>query len=127
MCGDVPHGVKARHVGVAYFASTLFYQYRTRREISSPSIANAILYIDLQPYGHITLRSSRDLRHTYSTVLRLSFGGGRPRDLADSCIISRAWRWDCAHMRGLRAPGGATSLDVDANIEPPHSFDALDR
>ena len=55
----------------------------------------------------------------------MSLGGGKPRDAADSCIISRAWRCDCAHARGLRTDGGATSDEVDANMDPPHCEDAL--
>ena len=35
---------------------------------------------------------AQSLCHTQSTVLRESLGGGRSRDLADSYMISRAWR-----------------------------------
>ena len=60
--------------------------------------------------------------HTHKCFLRrahfLSLGGGRPRLRALSCITSRACRFDCAHMRGLRCSGDAFSPTVP-NMLPP--------
>ena len=78
--------------------------------VGKAAVCPRLFYRRKEPSHGVSLRSAT---HTRAVLfLRphfLSLGGGRPRLRALSCITSRACRFDCAHMRGLRCSGGAFS------------------